>query len=427
MRRALFLMAIAFTPVTLWAQGEPLGPEFRVNTYTTNEQTDVAVSQSKANGDFLVVWASDGQDGSGLGIYGQRHNGCGGVPLGSEFRVNTYTTGSQRHPSVVAPSILGNYVVVWESEAEDGSSGGIFGQRYALSGLPLGPEFRVNTFTTLQQVQPSVGISGNGDFVVVWSSKGQDGQDYGVFGQRYAVSGAPLGGEFQVNTYTTGYQSHPDVACVPSFTTADCIVVWTSQGQDGSSGGVFGQRLLNGAPTGPEFRVNSYTTGYQGDVSIDDGGQFVAAWSSDGQDGSDRGVFAQRFSSFGGFPEGPEFRVNTYTAGYQGSASVGFDGSGFVIVWSSNGQDGSSSAVFGQRYNLGMNGIPDGPEFRVNTYTTGAQELAAAAAETGNLAVGGRFVVVWQSNGQDGSGNGVFGQCFEYMTVPVKLMDATIE
>ena len=27
---------------------------------------------------------------------------------------------------------------------------------------------------------------GGGDFVVVWSSQGQDGSSYGVFGQRYS-------------------------------------------------------------------------------------------------------------------------------------------------------------------------------------------------------------------------------------------------
>jgi hypothetical protein len=53
-------------------------------------------------------------------------------------------------------------------------------------GDPLGPEFRVNTFTTSNQIAPTVGADAAGNFVVVWSSLLQDGSNYGVFGQRYA-------------------------------------------------------------------------------------------------------------------------------------------------------------------------------------------------------------------------------------------------
>jgi hypothetical protein len=419
-------VGIASVPGVSWAQGTPLGPEFRVNTYTTNPQDNVAVARAYGTSAFVVVWSSYGQDGSSGGVFGQRYD-FAGSPLGPEFRVNTYTTNTQRRPSV-AIDVAGNFVVVWESAGQDGSSYGVFGQRYASSGAPLGPEFRVNTYTTLQQGDPSVAMrEPTGDFVVVWNSNGPDGQDYGVFGQRYAASGGPTGTEFQINTYTTGYQAHPSVV----FNGNEFMVVWTSYGQDGSSAGVFGQPFAGGgSPLGPEFRVNDFTTGHQGDASVAArlGGSFVVVWSSLGQDGSDRGVFGQRYFA-GGSPQGSEFRINTYTTGYQGGAAVANDYDGnFVVVWSSDLQDGSSTAVFGQRYSEGFgSGVPDGPEFRVNTYTTGAQELPAVAADGGNLAVGGNFVVVWRSYGQDGSSHGVFGQRFDPIVLPVQLMDFRVE
>ena len=426
MRRGALLVFVgmASVPGAAWAQGNRLGPEFRVNTYTTNLQDNVAVARVKSSGfgPFVVVWSSDGQDGSSGGVFGQRYD-FAGTPLAPEFRVNTYTANTQRRPSV-AVEFGGNFVVVWESGGQDGSSYGVFGQRYASTGVPLGPEFRVNTYTTLQQGYPSVAMGLNGDFVVVWNSNGPDGQDYGVFGQRYAASGAPLGAEFQINTYTTGYQARPAVARLVFG--SDFMVVWTSYGQDGSSAGVFGQRFAGGgSPLGPEFRVNNFTPGHQGDASIDAGGTFVVVWSSLGQDGSDRGVFGQRYSGQG-FPQGPEFRVNNTTTGYQGGASVASDVQGnFVVAWSSDMQDGSSTAVFGQRY-YGF-GPPDGTEFRVNTYTTGAQELAAVAADSGNLAAGGNFAVVWRSYGQDGSSHGGFGQRFDFIILPVELIDFGVE
>ena len=107
----------------------------------------------------------------------------------------------------MASDAAGNFVVVWESYGQDGSSYGVFGQRYASTGAPLGPEFRVNTYTTGYQHDPAVASDSSGNFVVVWTSDGQDGSGNGVFGQRYDSSGAPLGPEFRVNTYTTDAQT----------------------------------------------------------------------------------------------------------------------------------------------------------------------------------------------------------------------------
>lgn len=68
-------------------------------------------------------------------------------PVGSEFHVNTYTTDDQ-YASSVAADAAGNFVVVWQSFGQDGSGLGVFGQRYDSTGLPVGSEFQVNTATS---------------------------------------------------------------------------------------------------------------------------------------------------------------------------------------------------------------------------------------------------------------------------------------
>src|SRR5262245_57507468 len=70
-------------------------------------------------------------------------------PVGSEFQVSTYTLNSQRPKSgsAIASDANENFVVVWQSSAQDGSQYGIFGQRFDGAGAPLGAEFRVNVFT----------------------------------------------------------------------------------------------------------------------------------------------------------------------------------------------------------------------------------------------------------------------------------------
>jgi hypothetical protein len=171
------------------------------------------------------------------------------------------------------------------------------GQRYAASGSPLGGEFRVNTVSAGNQYYPGVASDGVGNFVVIWSSA--DGSDTGVFGKRFASSGVPLGGEFRVNTYTTGIQGRSVLApSVASDTAGNFVVVWGSDPQDGFFAGVFGQRFDGaGAALGPEFRINSYTTNNQQSPSVgaDGAGNFVVVWTSYSQDGSVDGVFGQRF------------------------------------------------------------------------------------------------------------------------------------
>ena len=144
------------------------------------------------DGGFVVTWSSYGQDGSGYGIYGQRY-AADGTPVGSEFRANTYTSNDQIYSSVTALDD-GGFVVTWSSSHQDGSGYGIYGQRYAADGTAVGSEFRVNTSTTNDQIYSSVTALNDGGFVVTWSSYGQDGSGYGIYGQRYAADGT-AGGE----------------------------------------------------------------------------------------------------------------------------------------------------------------------------------------------------------------------------------------
>jgi hypothetical protein len=71
-----------------------------------------------------------------------------------------------------------------------------------------------------------------GHFLVSWNSDSQDGSYHGVFARRYRADGATLGPEFRINAYTTGYQSTPAVATVPD---GGFLVAWTDWHQVGAS------------------------------------------------------------------------------------------------------------------------------------------------------------------------------------------------
>jgi hypothetical protein len=371
------------------AQLIPSGTEFQVNTYTTDLQRRPAVA-SQGSGEFVVVWQSYGQDGSDNGVFGHRFNSVGD-PLGTEFQVNSFTPGSQRRP-VTASHTDGSFVVVWRSYGQDGSDQGIFGQRFDEAGVASGTEFQINTYTTGSQRRAAVASAGEGNFVVVWESYGQDSAySASVFARQFNGSGAPIGPEFRVNVYSTGEQRR---AAVAGNNDGSFVVVWQSYGQDGSDNGVFGRRFdSTGASLGPEFQVNSYTTYSQRRpaVASHDDGSFVVAWRSYSQDGSDQGIFAQRFGAVG-VPTGSEFRANTYTTGGQRRAAVATAGDGsFVVLWQDDARDGSSYGIFARQFD--SSGASVGSEFLVNTYTTARQRRASV---TRNSSAG--FVVVWQSD-----------------------------
>jgi hypothetical protein len=405
-------VAVALTVATVAANSAradilPVGSEFQVNTYTTNGQYGASargVSRS-ADGRFVVVWESSGQDGSGASVHGQRYDSTG-APDGTEFQVNTYTTNGQREPAVSsAPD--GRFVVVWKSSGQDGSSTSIEGQRYDAAGAPDGTEFQVNTYTTSDQFRAAVWSAADGRFVVVWTSNGADGSSFSVQARRYDSTGAPEGTEFQVNSFTTDIQINPSVsgAADGSF-----VVVWSSNGPDGDYLSIEGQRFdAAGAPDGTEFQVNTYTTSAQDypAVSSTPDGRFVVVWDSNGADGDGTAVRGQRYDETGA-TDGTEFQVNGYTTSYQYRAAVATDADGsFVVVWSSYGQDAPYSfSVQGRRFDA--TGMPDGTEFQVNTYTTGKQYYSESIASDGN----GDFVVVWDSVGQDGDSDGTFGQLY---------------
>jgi hypothetical protein len=392
----------------------PIGSEFRVNTHTSGEQrTFTETPQSvamDADGDFVVTWSSNGQDGSGWGVYAQRYNAAGEA-LGNEFRVNTITSNSQQY-STVAMDADGDFVVTWSSNGQDGSGWGVYAQRYNTVGEAIGDEFRVNSFTSSSQQFSTVAMDADGDFAVTWSSNSQDGSGWGVYAQRYNAAGQALGNEFRVNSYTSGSQIYSKVAMDAD---GDFVVIWNSAGQDGSSYGVYAQRYsAAGEVLGGEFKVNTYTSNTQrfSSVAMDADGDFVVTWSSSGQDGSSWGVYAQRYNA-AGEALGQEFRVNTFSSGSQLYSTVAMDADGdFVITWSSSAQDGSGYGVYAQRYNAAGQAIGD--EFQVNTYTNNSQRFSNIAMDAD-----GDFIVNWTSNTQDGSSYGVYAQLYRELEAPI--------
>jgi hypothetical protein len=220
--------------------------------------------------------------------------------VGSEFQVNTYTTGYQGNfyggKHSVATDTAGNFVVVWHSvgsSGTDSSGASIQARRFNSSGNPIGDEFQVNTFTPSSQNMPSVAAAAAGGFMVAWISAGSSGNDASadsIQARRLDASGNPIGDDFQVNTFTTSNQRSPSVAADAA---GGFVVAWHSDGSsatDASSDSIQARRFdSSGNPIGDEFQVNTFTTSGQlmPSVAADAAGGFVVAWHSEGSSGTD--------------------------------------------------------------------------------------------------------------------------------------------
>jgi len=430
----------------------PVGAETRVHPdpqattfpQLTFSQSPKAVAMED-DGSSIVAYNSVGEDASQGGVFVRRYS-ASGVPIGNPILANTTTLGNQTHPGV-AEDADGDFVVVWDGpggqvtpDPSDDDGDGIYLRRFNGSGAPKdAAEIRANTTVTGPQVNPTAAMDADGDFVVVWTGNGnQPGQvdNTGVFFQRFDRFGNRQGNETRVNVTTADVQELASVGMDPN---GNFVVVWGARNHPGDffQFGVYGRAYdANGNPTGGEFQVNSdfgdltppfrHITGNQfaPDVDLDDNGNFVVTYTDDTFDVG-RDVWARLFNANAN-PIGPEFRVNTTTAGDQEWSRVAVGPTGnFVITWNGNGGAAATAdnlGVFAQRFQA--DGTPAGGEFLINTTRNGNQQFSGVATD-----IDGDFVVVWSGNGEQ-PGNldtqGVFRQLFTSGAPTITLPGGTV-
>jgi hypothetical protein len=396
--RLLVLLLLA-TPT---AAQQRLGSEFQVNTTTTGGDLFPEVA-ADGEGNFVVVWRhSEPFPSPEDFVLGRRFDRAGSF-LGSELQI----VGGRVSSPDVASDAQGRFVVVWQDREREI----IAGQRFDPSGNAIGDEFQVNTstFGSFRPQNPAVAADAQGNFVVVWNYYSYYDR---IAGRRYDAAGNSIGEDFVVNTSTTYWGLEPAVAMDGA---GRFVVVWQYgfRGCYGDAFEVLGQRYdAAGSRIGGEFLVSTSTVNYyegQPAVVADSEGDFVVVW---GSGSADLGygqffldVLGQRYDAAGS-PIGGEFVVSAQSS-YDGRPAVtAGTGGEFIVVWQSgqfNLPQPVELDVFAQRYDPA--GKPIGDAFRVNTYTSQRQERATVAFNSG-----GDFVVIWQDSeilGQRFAGEGL--------------------
>ena len=381
------------------------------NYATTHVNTTIAYDQRMpdvaglAGGGYVVTWASDQQDGSGLGVFSQRYDQSG-IPIGPESLVNTTTLYNQVSPAV-APLNDGGYAVVWSAWSELGVN--VFVQRYYADGSRAGSETRVNDVTTgPDYVESYVAGLLDGGYVAVWSAWDR-ANGATIYFQRYDASGLSVGLATRVNS-TDAYSGYYGITPTPD---GGFVIVWN--GPDVSWIGVYAQRFsADGSPAGPEVRINTTTAGNQVNPAVtavsDEG--YVVTWTGRDTDGR-WDVYIQRFAP-DGTARGSETRVNeTKSYGQADPVVTAVTGGGFVVMWQEAGADGTYDLY---RRLFALEGVPIGTPTRFET-----SAWSVSGGEIAPLTDGG-YITVWETVGSPNEPNpGVYSQRFDSYGSAVQL------
>ncbi len=392
------------------------GGELLVNTETSGNQSGANLAALQGGG-YVIVWTDSsalGADTSSSGIKAQRFDGDGNK-VGGEFLVNTTVTGFQT-AAFVTTFASGRFIVTWtDSSATGGDTSGsaVRAQMFEANGTPLGSEFLVNTATSGTQTAASVTELAGGGFVVSWSDSsgvGGDASGSGIKAQRFDAAGVKLGAEILVNTETSGSQNTPGIIALAS---GGFAVAW--QGATSFNGvtvvGSVRVQLFDaaGAKVGTEQVASSSQEGnFSGPniAALQSG--FVVTWAQ--QDSIffpgvpvTFNVQGQLFDASGA-KLGAEFTVNTTTAGSQMAPDVdALPGGGFIVTWHSAGEGVTGFNVYGQIFDAA--GARVGVEFIVSSATDGNQLTPKV-----DVLPSGDIVVTWSDNsgiGGDTSGTAV--------------------
>ena len=237
--------------------GTPVTGEFLVNQFTSFNQRTPAVA-ALTGGGFVVAWVSEQERSTApnpggstfavtnaalnasVDIYARLYNSSGSAQ-GSEFLVNT-DVNPCANPDVAAGSD-GGFVMTWGARDMTSvltNSLDIFARSFSSAGVG-GTVLRVNSYLYGDQYAPRITPLGT-DYLIVWTSLGQDGSREGVYGQFLRGNGSKVGGEFRINTTTANSQIHPVAA---SDGVGQFLVIWSGFTGLPYSFDLYAQRYIN--------------------------------------------------------------------------------------------------------------------------------------------------------------------------------------
>ncbi len=192
-------------------------------------QTEPAIA-SHAKG-FVVAWSDVSIEGTGdFGIAAQRF-ALTGVPIGDVFAVNSDEAGGvegdQKLPAIAARS-TGEFLVLWNHPAAGGQ---VLGHSFASDGAAIGVNVTISAAANASS-QPAIAL-GQNEFLAAWTATGVEASGQGI-AVRHIDFAFKLGVVVAANTITAGNQDSPYIAVIPGGTG---VLAWRSAGSVSQAAG----------------------------------------------------------------------------------------------------------------------------------------------------------------------------------------------
>ncbi|WP_428940153.1 hypothetical protein [Fontivita pretiosa] len=357
---------------------------------------------SDADGNFAVVWSAPGPSTYRAQL---RRFNAAGVPLGDPVWLSNSAEagGTDEREVTIAMDADGDFVVVWRQgwypgTVGDSDSNAIVARRFNAQGDPLGTSFHVNQYTPDRQVEPSVAMDADGDFIVVWQSWSQPpgGDTYDIYARRYNAAGAALGDEFRVNQNAFYRQQEADVAM---WADGRFVVTWVSYTETGLGAVMLRAYRADGTPLIDEEIASTSPALFRPAVAVAGNGNvivtYITAFPQDS--GIAANVFDKNLSPLSG-----QIHVNADSGGETPDVAARDDGE-FVVVWDAQGDD-----LHAREFDA--TGVPRGGQYRVNSATAGSNAYPAVAMNPD-----GDYVVTWTRYEPDSGPRTIIGQRFAHL------------
>jgi len=439
------------------ASGNPTGGNFKVNDDEGSfKHSQPAIAMDNC-GQFVIAWIDYRADS--LNIYAQAYDSAGNT-LGGNFRVNDDSSAVDQLWPDIALNDSGRLVIVWTDYRDYEED--IFAQIYAFPSDTVGTNFKINDdAASARQLNPSISLNNAGQFAITWTDY-RDG-NLNIFAQNFDADGNTTGANYTVNDDLS-----PCKHTLPAITMdslGGIAICWEDERYNNPD--IYAQRY---APSGDgldsNFKVHVHGDANQSEpkIAVNESGDFAIAWidyRSGGWDrylqkydsdciaiaanqkindadhypyesylaiamdnlsrcvtvwcdttGAEADIYAQRYD-VDGLPAGPNFRINDDGGGIsQDQAAAAMDASGnFLIAWYDY-RDGLQGDIYAQRYDCDGNPIGENINLSNNAANSWQEEFALAMNDSGF------FALVWKDNLDDYNGD-IFARRYDPVGTPL--------
>jgi len=320
-----------------WGTSEPFEPG------SDGNPPEIAMDPS---GSIMLVWARPPANSGRTDIWSRRYTVGSG--WGTAQLVEIDDTSNARAPQI-AVDTSGNAMAVWIQTADTRPS--VWANRYTVAGGWGTAQVLETDSTGNASTAPAITFDGSGNALAVWEQSGSSRVN--IWSNRYTVAtgwGTPQPVETE-ETVTSNF-SFGGTPSVVFDSAGNALAVWAQS--DGTRNNLWSNRYAAGSGWGIAQRIETDDRGAATEprVAFGTGGDAMAVWRQ--SDGTNTDIWANRYSSAGGWGVAQLIETETGGAGGASSVDLAIDASGNALAVWHQADAANRGGIRSNRYTVGV-------------------------------------------------------------------------